>query len=289
MTSLSAIGWIAVWTHRGQIMNGSRSVSERRISNETLPAPSTTAARSSTTATSPDAERGADLLPAGEMLGLRIVAEAAEVHDAPDTGRGGGPPEALGEPAITVAEVADAEGVDEVVRDVAAVERGAELGFVGHVDGTRFASGEIAAVARERDHVVTGRDQLGRERSPDKATPSRDRDAHPSSLSQPVPPEPQCRERCGGAASKASKTLARTERPRATNDQVKGCEMERWRYKSLPIGCDRVVSSARERSPTSSIRRRRRGLCRIGRQRRNRSRDGVDTGARPGRIVRPGA
>ena len=76
-----------------------------------------------------------------------------------DTGRGGGPPEALGEPAVALAEVADAEGVDEVVRDVATVERGAELGFVADVDGTRLTPGEIAAVA------ARARPRRGRRRS----------------------------------------------------------------------------------------------------------------------------
>ena len=51
-----AIGWQRVWvTHRGVTMTGSTSVRWRNISNDALPEPMMTAARSSTTGTGPDA------------------------------------------------------------------------------------------------------------------------------------------------------------------------------------------------------------------------------------------
>ena len=65
-------------------MAGSTSARCRSISNEALPDPMITAARSSVTATVPDARILPDLVSAGEMIGQSVgvfVAEPTEIHD----------------------------------------------------------------------------------------------------------------------------------------------------------------------------------------------------------------
>ena len=189
MTSLSAIGWIAVCTQRGQIMNGSRSVSERRISNETLPAPSTTAARSSTTATSPGREGGADLLPAGEMLGLRDRLRGRRgtrcARRRPRRRLSRSPRRAGGHARGSRRRRASGRGSTPRRN-----RRAAARSSASSATSTARASppGSSPPWREERDHVVACRDQRGRERPPDEATSSRDRDAHPPSLSQYVRP-----------------------------------------------------------------------------------------------------
>ena len=87
------MGWVGVLTHRGHTMTGSRSVRYRTISKEMLPAPSTTAARSSTTGTPVEPRSVPTSWRLDRWVDRSLVPEAPEVDDPAHAGRGG----ALGE------------------------------------------------------------------------------------------------------------------------------------------------------------------------------------------------
>ena len=160
--SVEAIGWIAVRTQRGQTMNGSRSVRYRSISNEILPAPSTTAARSSTTGTPRDASAVPTSWRLDEMLGLGVMAKAAEVHDASEARRCRSSPEAFSQLLVTSAKVFVAERVHEIERDLAP----GQSASVGPPRRPRqpnvLGAGDFGSATRECDDIVVGLDESNR-------------------------------------------------------------------------------------------------------------------------------
>ena len=86
------------------------------------------------------------------MVGLGIVTQAAEVHDARDAGGSGSPAEPNGQLAVTLAKVSTTEGVHEVVGGVAPGQRVAEAAFIADVDDARLATRELAP---RRDSATT--------------------------------------------------------------------------------------------------------------------------------------
>ena len=84
-TSSTAMGWVGVESHLGQIITGSRSVSDFIRSNDRLPAPMTTEARNSMDLDARSPQNLADLVTAAEVrgeIGEGVVSQPAEVNDA---------------------------------------------------------------------------------------------------------------------------------------------------------------------------------------------------------------
>ena len=157
-----AMGWTRWKTQRGQIMIGNRSVRQRTISNESEPAPTMMAARSSVTGTAPAlsrspvacrearcSERRARASPRPPRYTMCLTPRRlGRVREVP-RGR-----------EVTLAGSAPrAHAVDEVVRGVASGERWTEGGGLEHIaprdldlgaprSGRRRAQGRARAPGR---------------------------------------------------------------------------------------------------------------------------------------------
>ena len=162
-----------VFTQRGVTMAGRFLTSCRVISQDTPPAPTTIAARSTVTGTPASASRELDLVPRPEMRRevLRVLGpEATEVDDLSDASRRGGSAERRGCAGVVPLEVVVAERVHEVVGDVALVERRAERCRIVHVAGDGPAQAVVPVrVAGHRPHVVPGCGKVFDEAGADEA------------------------------------------------------------------------------------------------------------------------
>ena len=118
------------------------------------------------------AQQALDLAPRAEVgrQVVPVVAEAAHVDDLLHAGRGRGGAEVARRLGVLALEVGVVEGVDEVDRDVDALERGPERLGVGDVGADRLALAVVGVRATGHGaDVMTGLDEGGDQAATDEA------------------------------------------------------------------------------------------------------------------------